>query len=75
MQTQMSTPLTSTNHSLSEIEGSLTQACREELAGRIGRAIRTDGIIDPLEGLRLRRASAPTELGHGVSYPSFCVIA
>jgi AraC-like DNA-binding protein len=23
----------------------------------------------------LRRASAPTEMGHGVSYPSFCVIA
>jgi AraC-like DNA-binding protein len=48
---------------------------RDELVGRIARAIREDGIVEPLDGLRLRRASAPTELGHGSSYPSFCVVA
>ncbi len=50
-------------------------ANREELAERIARAVCYDGTAEPLEGLRLRRASAPTGLGHGVSFPSFCVIA
>jgi AraC-like DNA-binding protein len=65
----------STNHLPSEREASKAQASREELVERLARAIREDGTIDPLEGLRLRRASSPTELGHGVAYPSFCVIA
>lgn len=47
----------------------------EELAERIARAIAHDGTTHPLPGVMLRRTSAPTELGHGVSYPSFCVIA
>jgi hypothetical protein len=51
------------------------QASRDELVERIARAIREDGTVEPLEGLRLRRASSPTELGHGVSYPALCVIA
>ncbi|HEX5690135.1 MAG TPA: AraC family transcriptional regulator [Roseiflexaceae bacterium] len=51
------------------------QANREELVERLGRAIRHDGTREPLEGVRLRRSSAPTELGYGVSFPSFCVIA
>src|SRR5215204_1577446 len=51
------------------------QASRDELAERIARAIREDGTVEPLEGLRLRRESLPTELGHGVSYPALCVIA
>ncbi len=46
-----------------------------ELVERLKQAIRSDGTMEPLEGLRLRRASSPRELGHGVSYPSFCVIA
>ncbi len=51
------------------------QADREELVERIARAIREDGTVEPMEGLRLRRASSPRELGHGVSYPALCVIA
>jgi AraC-like DNA-binding protein len=51
------------------------QASRDELVERIARAIREDGTVEPLEGLRLRRASSPTELGHGVSSPALCVIA
>lgn len=51
------------------------QASREELVARLTRAVRADGAIEPLDGLRLRRISAPTELGHGVSEPCFCVIA
>lgn len=51
------------------------QASREELVERLTRAIRTDGAIEPLESLRLRRQSSPTELGHSVSEPCFCVIA
>jgi AraC-like DNA-binding protein len=52
----------------------LAQASRAELVDRLTRAVRRDGAVEPLEGLRLRRMSAPTELGHGVSEPSFCVI-
>lgn len=34
-----------------------------------------DGRVYPLEGLLVRRVSAPTEMGHGTSYPSLCVVA
>ena len=51
------------------------QANRDELGERIARAIRKGGTIVPLEGLQLRRASSPRDLGHGVSYPALCVIA
>jgi AraC-like DNA-binding protein len=51
------------------------QESREELVDRIARAIRTDGTVEPLPGLRFRRVSAPTELGHGASSPSFCITA
>jgi AraC-like DNA-binding protein len=51
------------------------QASRDELNERLARAIGKNGTIEPLAGLRLRRAAAPTELGHGVSTPAFCVIA
>jgi len=50
-------------------------ASRDELVERIARAVRDDGTVEPLPGLRFRRASAPTELGHGVSFPSLCVTA
>src|SRR5690242_11076200 len=50
-------------------------AGRAELVVRIARTIGGTGTVEPLEGLRLRRASVPTELGHGTSFPSFCVIA
>ena len=48
---------------------------REELVGRIARAVRDDGVVQPLRGLHLARASSVTGLAHGVAYPSFCVIA
>ena len=63
------------NRSQSEREEDRTQADRDELVERIARAVRDDGTAEPLEGLRLRRSSSPTELGHGVSYPALCVIA
>jgi AraC-like DNA-binding protein len=65
----------SMNHHEAAREAGRLQASREELAERLARAIREDGIAVPLEGLLLRRASAPTELGHGVTLPALCVIA
>ena len=59
----------------SEREAHKAQANRDELGERIARAIRKDGTVELLEGLQLRCASSPTELGHGVSYPALCVIA
>jgi AraC-like DNA-binding protein len=64
-----------TNNEQSEREVQRAQASCEELVERLTRAIRDDGTAEPLAGLRLRRASAPTGLGHGVSFPSLCVIA
>src|SRR4051794_33050368 len=51
------------------------EASRDELVFRIARAIPEAGFVEPLEGLRLRRSASPTDLGYGVSDPSFCVIA
>jgi hypothetical protein len=56
-------------------EAHRAQANRDELVERIARAVRQDGRVEPLKGLRLNRASSPTELVHGVSDPAFCVIA
>jgi AraC-like DNA-binding protein len=56
-------------------EARRVQANRGELVERIARAIRGDGRVEPLKGLRLNRVSSPTELVHGVSDPAFCVIA
>jgi AraC-like DNA-binding protein len=67
--------MASTNHQPSEREVHRVQANREELVERLARAIRHNGTAEPLNGLMLRRASAPTGLGHGMSYLSFCVIA
>jgi len=64
-----------TNHQRSAREGAWAQANREELAERLGQATHRDGRIYPLNGLMLRRESAPTEMGHGMSYLSLCVIA
>jgi AraC-like DNA-binding protein len=46
-----------------------------ELAERLACAIGEGRSIQPWQGLLLYRATAPTELGHGVSTPAFCVIA
>jgi AraC-like DNA-binding protein len=51
------------------------QANRQELVARITRAIREDARVEPLNGLYLFRASSPMGPVHGVSDPSFCVIA
>jgi AraC-like DNA-binding protein len=64
-----------TNQWQSEREVQRAQASREELVECIMRAIRNDGAVEPLQGLWLFRLSSPTELGHGVSFPAFCVIA
>jgi AraC-like DNA-binding protein len=64
-----------TNGWQSESEAQQAQAHRNELGTRIARAIRDDGAVAPLEGLWLIRASSPTELGHGMSFPAFCVTA
>lgn len=57
-----------------EREADREQANRDELVGRIARAIRADGRVEPLKGLYLNRSSSPTEL-HSVSNPCFCIIA
>jgi AraC-like DNA-binding protein len=58
-----------------EREARRAQVNRGELVERIAHAVRQDGRAEPLKGLRLNRASAPTELAHSISYPAFCVIA
>ena len=51
------------------------QASRVELAQLIARFVPEDGPVELPAGVMLRRASAPTEVGHHLSSPSFCVIA
>jgi len=51
------------------------RADRVELVERIASAIQEDGVVEPMSGLRLTRASHPSERVLGVSQPSFCVIA
>jgi AraC-like DNA-binding protein len=51
------------------------QAGRGDLAEHVGRVVREEGTFDLPGGLRLLRASSPTELEHGVSFPAFCVVA
>ena len=59
----------------SEREVRVAQAGREELAECVGRVVREEGTFDLPGGLRLLRASSPTELEHGISFPAFCVVA
>ena len=51
------------------------RANREELVGRIARAVRAEGDIEPLPGLHLHRISQPNETAHSIAEPAFCVIA
>ena len=51
------------------------RADRADLVERIARALPADGRAEPLPGLHLFRASAPTEPLHTVLEPSLCVIA
>ncbi len=61
--------------SLTEREAARMQVNRDELAERIGRAVPKDGVVEPLEGIYLARASVPLQRIHSVVKPSFCVIA
>jgi AraC-like DNA-binding protein len=65
----------SVNIQTSAAETGWVRGGREELGARMMRAVPEDGTAEPLDGLRLRRAGAPFELGHGVTYPALCVIA
>ena len=65
----------SVNYKLSEPEIQREQCNRAELVERLARAMPADGIFQPLQGLRLSRASAPTGAVYSVSQPSFCIIA
>lgn len=56
-------------------EAQLAQANRDELVELIARAVREDGMVEPLKGLYLHRSCSPKEPLHGVSDPAFCVIA
>lgn len=56
-------------------EAHRAQANRDELVERLARAIRADGTVEPLKGLRLHRSAIPRESLHSVSVPAFCVIA
>lgn len=56
-------------------EAQRVQVNSAELVARITRAIREDGVIEPLKGLYLVRSSSRTGPVYGVSEPSFCVIA
>lgn len=48
---------------------------REELAGRMARALPQDGTIQPQSSLNFSRFAQPTELHHGFYEPCLCVIA
>jgi AraC-like DNA-binding protein len=63
------------NHQQAERDVQRGQANQEELIERILRAVPKDGVVQPLGGLYLARASAPLEPVHSVVKPSFCVIA
>jgi AraC-like DNA-binding protein len=63
------------NHQQAERDAQRMQSNREELVERILRAVPEDGIIQPLVGLYLARASLPLGRVHSVDKPSLCVIA
>jgi AraC-like DNA-binding protein len=65
----------SMNHPPTEREVRMAQAGRQELVERVTRAVREDGEVEALGGLRLLRRSSPTPKDHGVSSPALCVIA
>lgn len=56
-------------------EADRVQANRDELVERISQAIRQDGTMEPLPGLRLNRSSSLSKCVHSVSVPAFCAIS
>ena len=53
----------------------MIETLRTEMIERISLAVPNDGVREELPGVRLRRVSAPSEIGHGVTVPAFCVTA
>ena len=60
---------------MKEWQSARLHASRREFIERLAHIVRHDGSVEALPGLMLHRASAPTGLAHGVSFPSFCLIA
>ncbi len=58
-----------------EREAGQMAAEREELVERIAQATRDAALVEPLPGLGLARVITPGVAVHGVTRPSFCVIA
>jgi hypothetical protein len=58
-----------------ERDAQWVQAYRDELVERITQAVREDGTVEPLQGVRLHRSSLPNEPIHSVAEPHFAVIA
>jgi hypothetical protein len=67
--------LSGIQESMNERDRQRLTESRDELAERIAAVVSEDGFVEPVDGLRLNRASQPTERVHGVSRPSLCVIA
>lgn len=68
--------ITMNSESPHEHEGStLVQLHRDELVGRLARSVQEDGKTECLPGLFISRISSFSSPVHGVSLPSFCVIA
>lgn len=63
------------NHGPAGQDGRRLQAGRKELVERIAHIVQTDGVIQPLKGLALARASRTAPELHSVYEPCFCVIA
>ena len=74
-ETREEAPMNVMIHQQAEHEDQWVQANREELVVRIGRSIREDGTVQPLQGLHLARSSSPLKPVHSVVEPSVCVIA
>jgi AraC-like DNA-binding protein len=75
LQNQMNDELTGREVEMERDEQRM-RAGREELVERIARAMRQDGVIQPLPGLYLARASAASiEPNYTFLKPSLCVIA
>src|SRR5712691_4792349 len=74
-ETREEVPMNVMIHQQAEREAERVQANREELVERIGRAMREDGTVQPLQGLHLSRSSWPLKPLHSVLEPSLCVIA
>jgi AraC-like DNA-binding protein len=58
-----------------EMQTRRMEADREELAERIARTLRRNGVAEPQPGVYLSRFTATADLVHGFLEPCFCVIA